>query len=117
MWGLPGSYLYHVLIGARLWLPRKCQDAGIEGDGDVNFHLLLVPHRHVQCMDPSVLQGGEGAPHHHDNQVISTVFQHIPSPPWGLGHKGRFCDCGGMGSKMPETLQPLSPWRRLSMAL
>lgn len=41
------TYLDHVLIGACLWLPRKCQDAGIESDGDVNFHLLLVPHRYL----------------------------------------------------------------------
>ena len=35
-------------------------------------------------------------------------------PPRGSGHKGRFWDCGGVGRRMPGTLQPsLSPWRRL----
>lgn len=52
-------------------------------------------------MDPSILQGGEGDTHQHDNQTPP-----LPS------------DCGGVGRKTPGTLQPsLSPWRRLSVAL
>lgn len=82
------GYLYCVLIGARLWLPRKRQDARIEGDGDVNFYLLLVPHGHPQRVDPSVLQGGEGAARHHDNQVIRSLpVKQTPAPPRRSGHK------------------------------
>lgn len=109
------GYLYRVLIGARLWLPGKRQDAWIEGDGDVDFHLLLVPHRHPQRVDTSILQGGEGAICHHDNQVST---QAGPRPSLGTGPQGRFFSCGGVGRKMPGTLRPSpSPWRRLLVAL
>ena len=93
MWGV--SYLYCVLIGARLWLPRKRQDARIEGDGDVNFYLLQVPHRYPQRVDPSILQGGEGAARHHDNQVIrSFCTQADPHPSPEIRSQGDFVIVG-----------------------
>ena len=67
------THLYGVLIGSCLWLPRKCQDAGIECDGDMNVHFLLVPHRYLKHMNPSILQD-EIAVYHHGNHIITSYF-------------------------------------------
>lgn len=116
MWGLPGAYLYHVLIGARLWLPRKRQDAGREADGGVNFHLLLVPHRHVQRMDPSVLQGVR-APHIAMTTSSSAQFSSTSLPlPGDWATKVDSVTVGEWEVRC-QRLCSLSPWRWLSMAL
>lgn len=75
------GYLYRVLIGARLWLPGKRQDAWIEGDGDMDFHLLLVPHRHAQRVDTSILQGGRVP---YATMTTRSALKQAPAPPWGL---------------------------------
>ncbi len=49
-------HLDAVLVGSLFRLPWECEDGGIEDDGVVDLHVLLIMHRNRECVDTSCLK-------------------------------------------------------------